>query len=736
MSPGSAGSPSVTAGGIASGVQHGGQEGDGEQGSGSGGRQTQPAAAGNAKPVVRSREHFMRVWKRFMLSRNLDPTPPLFHRATMDLFKLFRTVYKLGGHDEVVRQKGWARVGRMFNPPSSMTDLSFQTKRIYATKLLEFEQASRAYRAGDIAAEIALEGPAASPEAGASAAAAKKPRPSPKPLPKPARSAPTGSTAVSPTGAASEGRQTQHQQRQLEGAETEAAAVSTAVAAAAVAAATESEGLQQAGQDSQHKLLPEAMQLQQGQLKQEAVPGLPGLAGEAALLLTSPRQLPRPPSRPSSRARPRSRASGGPRPARPAGSARTASSLKAAQGVDAAEPVAGGEAAMEVEQMPPALPAFLPSLSLPSAAVAEGSQQTVGAGAGEATAGGPFARPPSSQRPRRAARAVRMRTTQPEGAGSAEAMLGRRIGIWWDNDAVFYYGSITAYDPLTQMHTVLYDDGDEEELALAFEHWVFADGRQQGRPAPQPLALMGSWDLGPAEEGQLAQQGQPPKRARIEELQGGSAGGAASAPQAALLGQGPGGPASQQPGPDPAQPAAGLSSGLPPAAAPPSGRAATPQLPSDFLLFPATPAAPVQLPPRLVATGRNYRVFTSGAQPGGFELFMLLPGLSIEEVSVRCWSSGLMLIKAEPRLPRQPSAAVELAPGAAAAGGLGGGGAGAEAPTTPGPTRLPAAPATPAAVSPSPESVQIQLPSRVDAHSATAQFTAVGQLYVRINVQE
>lgn len=61
MSTGSAGSPAVTAGGIASGVQHSGQEGDGEQGSGSGGRQMQPAAAGSAKPVVRSREQFMRV---------------------------------------------------------------------------------------------------------------------------------------------------------------------------------------------------------------------------------------------------------------------------------------------------------------------------------------------------------------------------------------------------------------------------------------------------------------------------------------------------------------------------------------------------------------------------------------------------------------------------------------------------------------------------------------------------
>lgn len=182
--------------------------------------------------------------------------------------------------------------------------------------------------------------------------------------------------------------------------------------------------------------------------------------------------------------------------------------------------------------------------------------------------------------------------------------------------------------PAPQMHTVLYDDGDEEELALAFEQWVFADGRQQGRPAPQPLALMGSWDLGPAEEGQQAQQGPPPKRARTEEPQGGFA-----VPQADLLRQVPGGPASQQPRAHPAQPAVGLSSGLPPAAAPPSSRAATPQLPSDFLLFPATPAAPVQLPPRLVASGRNYRVFTSGVQPDGFELFMLLPGLSIEEAS-------------------------------------------------------------------------------------------------------
>lgn len=40
-------------------------------------------------------------------TRPWPPQPPLFHRAAMDLLKLFRAVYKQGGHDEVVRHKGW-----------------------------------------------------------------------------------------------------------------------------------------------------------------------------------------------------------------------------------------------------------------------------------------------------------------------------------------------------------------------------------------------------------------------------------------------------------------------------------------------------------------------------------------------------------------------------------------------------------------------------------------------------
>lgn len=175
------------------------------------------------------------------------------------------------------------------------------------------------------------------------------------------------------------------------------------------------------------------------------------------------------------------------------------------------------------------------------------------------------------------------------------------------------------------MHTVLYDDGDEEELALAFEHWVFADGRQQGQPAQQPLALMGSRDLGPAQEGQ------PAKKARTGEAAGGA--GGADELQAALLAQAPGGAALQPLLPGLERRMSSGSGDQLPFAAPPASRAATPQLPGAFPLYPLATPPPAPPPPKLVASGRNYRAFTSSSLPAGFELFMLLPGMSIDEAS-------------------------------------------------------------------------------------------------------
>ena len=43
---------------------------------------------------------------------------------------------------QVCLKKRWASIGRCFNPPSSMTNLSFHIKRIFERYLLPFEQVS------------------------------------------------------------------------------------------------------------------------------------------------------------------------------------------------------------------------------------------------------------------------------------------------------------------------------------------------------------------------------------------------------------------------------------------------------------------------------------------------------------------------------------------------------------------------------------------------------------------
>lgn len=73
----------------------------------------------------------------------------------MDLKKLWELVYAHGGSNQVdlvvdhslktcvfkvCLKKRWASIGRCFNPPASMTNLSFHIKRIFERYLLPFEQ--------------------------------------------------------------------------------------------------------------------------------------------------------------------------------------------------------------------------------------------------------------------------------------------------------------------------------------------------------------------------------------------------------------------------------------------------------------------------------------------------------------------------------------------------------------------------------------------------------------------
>eukprot|EP01025_Chloroclados_australasicus_P028676 TRINITY_DN2840_c0_g1_i1.p2 TRINITY_DN2840_c0_g1~~TRINITY_DN2840_c0_g1_i1.p2 ORF type:complete len:541 (+),score=54.21 TRINITY_DN2840_c0_g1_i1:220-1623(+) len=66
---------------------------------------------------------------------------PRFNKGDMDLEQLWFAVKVRGGSSQVSLHKQWAEVGRLFDPPASMTNLSYNIKRIYEKYLLAYEKA-------------------------------------------------------------------------------------------------------------------------------------------------------------------------------------------------------------------------------------------------------------------------------------------------------------------------------------------------------------------------------------------------------------------------------------------------------------------------------------------------------------------------------------------------------------------------------------------------------------------
>lgn len=234
--------------------------------------------------------------------------------------------------------------------------------------------------------------------------------------------------------------------------------------------------------------------------------------------------------------------------------------------------------------------------------------------------------------------------------------------------------AVTAYNAATRKHTLLYDDGECESLLLAFEDWVFADG------TPPLHASHLQWQLPaadasapgthsrPASAGHRGAGAEPPlKRARTPSdlapvYQGnaclapthaqGAWNSGAAAQAAPLIQQQPqvqqeqaaveavqlppGLPAADYAGPRYLQP--WQQSGAPCAAGDAVSAPLSTQVPQLRAPARIPPAPAAALPQELVAGGRHYRAFTAATLPPGFEIFALLPGLTVEEVSVagRC----------------------------------------------------------------------------------------------------
>jgi len=60
---------------------------------------------------------------------------------------------------------------------------------------------------------------------------------------------------------------------------------------------------------------------------------------------------------------------------------------------------------------------------------------------------------------------------EPMAAEDANALVGRRIRVWWEGDCKWFRGRIQAYNALWQTHIVLYDDNDRRSYRMNEVRW-------------------------------------------------------------------------------------------------------------------------------------------------------------------------------------------------------------------------------------------------------------------------
>eukprot|EP01025_Chloroclados_australasicus_P052375 TRINITY_DN6102_c0_g2_i1.p1 TRINITY_DN6102_c0_g2~~TRINITY_DN6102_c0_g2_i1.p1 ORF type:complete len:218 (-),score=21.54 TRINITY_DN6102_c0_g2_i1:1002-1655(-) len=90
---------------------------------------------------IKMQTPFMRQYIRWYEETNNKPFQfPVFNHEYFDVEQLWLLVRGRGGSAKVTLQKQWAELGRKFNPPPYMTNLSTVIKSIYERYLLDYEQ--------------------------------------------------------------------------------------------------------------------------------------------------------------------------------------------------------------------------------------------------------------------------------------------------------------------------------------------------------------------------------------------------------------------------------------------------------------------------------------------------------------------------------------------------------------------------------------------------------------------
>ncbi|CAI9277052.1 unnamed protein product [Lactuca saligna] len=83
---------------------------------------------------------FMKELENFHKERCLEFKPPRFYGEPLNCLKLWRSVIRLGGYEQVTSCKVWRQVGESFKPPKTCTTVSWTFRCFYEKALLEYEK--------------------------------------------------------------------------------------------------------------------------------------------------------------------------------------------------------------------------------------------------------------------------------------------------------------------------------------------------------------------------------------------------------------------------------------------------------------------------------------------------------------------------------------------------------------------------------------------------------------------